>query len=152
MDSAKFSAAVLDANFGSSNVTDETKIREMVFNTFDTITKVLQHHCGPYSSFAITHNAGDVISEPVFTNDGINIVKALAFLNPIQDFAKRNIAYIGSRIESKIGDGTTTGMILASSFMKYMSNPKNKSLRKLLDSFSYSEFVDIFEEVASELN
>ena len=74
MEPARFSAAILDANFGSTNVTDEKKIHSMVFDTFNTITNVLQHHCGPYSSFAITHNAGDSIAEPVFTNDGINIV------------------------------------------------------------------------------
>lgn len=152
MEPAKFSAAILDANFGSTNVTDGKKIRSMVFDTFDQITKVLQHHCGPYSAFAITHSAGDTISEPVFTNDGINIVKALSFLNPIQEFAKRNIAYVGSRIESKIGDGTTTGMILASSFMKYMTDPSNRHLQEILVATSFSELVNQFETVAKEIN
>ncbi len=152
MEPARFSAAILDANFGSTNVTDEKKIHSMVFDTFNTITNVLQHHCGPYSSFAITHNAGDSIAEPVFTNDGINIVKSLSFLNPIQEFAKRNIAYIGSRVESKVGDGTTTGMILASSFMKYMSDPKRKFLRSILDATPYTELVSTFEQVAEDLN
>ena len=140
----RYSAALLDANIGSTNITGKEKIKSMVFNTFDTITSTLQQHCGPYSAFAITHRIGDQISEPVFTNDGINIVKTMSFLNPIQDFARRNIAYIGTRVESKVGDGTTTAMILASSFMKYMSDPNNIPLQEVLSQISYTELVSLY--------
>lgn len=143
-DPVRYSAALLDANIGSTNITGKEKIKSMVFNTFDTITSTLQQHCGPYSAFAITHRVGDQISEPVFTNDGINIVKTMSFLNPIQDFARRNIAYIGSRVESKVGDGTTTAMILASSFMKYMSDPDNIPLQEVLSQVSYTELVTLY--------
>ena len=150
-ESVRYSAAVLDANIGSTNVTEQSKITEIVFNTFSVITELLQQHCGPYSTFAITHQVGDSVSEPTFTNDGINIVKSLSFLNPIQDFARRNIAYIGSRVESRVGDGTTTAMIMASSFMKHMADPKNHNLRKLLASVPFSELSIAYETVRNEL-
>lgn len=148
----RYSAALLDANIGSTNITEKEKIQSMVFNTFDTITSTLQQHCGPYSAFAITHRVSDQVSEPVFTNDGINIVKTMSFLNPIQDFARRNIAYIGSRVESKVGDGTTTAMILASSFMKYMSDPKNIPLQEVLSQVSYTELVTLYNQAVNEIN
>ncbi len=148
----RYSAALLDSNIGSTNITGKEKIKTMVFNTFDTITSTLQQHCGPYSAFAITHRIGDQISEPVFTNDGINIVKTMSFLNPIQDFARRNIAYIGSRVESKVGDGTTTAMILASSFMKYMSDPNNIPLQEVLSQISYTELVSLYEYTVKAIN
>ena len=147
----RYSAALLDANIGSTNITERDKIQTMVFNTFDTITATLQQHCGPYSAFAITHKVSDQVSEPVFTNDGINIVKTMSFLNPIQDFARRNIAYIGSRVETKVGDGTTTAMILASSFMKYMSDPKNVPLQEVLSQVSYTELVDLYNKTVREI-
>ena len=147
----RYSAALLDANIGSTNITEKDKIQTMVFNTFDTITATLQQHCGPYSAFAITHKVSDQVSEPVFTNDGINIVKTMSFLNPIQDFARRNIAYIGSRVETKVGDGTTTAMILASSFMKYMSDPKNIPLQEVLSQVSYTELVNLYNQTVKEI-
>lgn len=148
----RYTTALLDANIGSTNVTGKEKINQIVFNTFETITDVLKYHCGPFSDFAITHNVGDTVTEPTFTNDGINIVKALGFLNPIQDFARRNIAYIGSRVENKIGDGTTTAMILASSFMKYMSDPSNGHLRDILSQVSYTELVEQYNLFMQEIN
>ena len=148
----RYTAALLDANIGSTNITGKDKIKSMVFNTFDTITSTLQQHCGPYSAFAITHRIGDQVSEPVFTNDGINIVKTMSFLNPIQDFARRNIAYIGSRVESKVGDGTTTAMILASSFMKYMSDPSNLPLQDVLSQISYTELVSLYNDTVDLIN
>ena len=151
-DPIRYSAALLDSNIGSTNITGKSKIKSMVFSTFDIITSTLQQHCGPYSAFAITHKVGDTISEPVFTNDGINIVKTMSFLNPIQDFARRNIAYIGSRVESKVGDGTTTAMILASSFMKYMSDPDNIPLQEVLSQLSYTELVALYNDAVKAIN
>lgn len=151
-DPIRYSAALLDSNIGSTNITGKEKIKSMVFSTFDIITSTLQQHCGPYSAFAITHKVGDQISEPVFTNDGINIVKTMSFLNPIQDFARRNIAYIGSRVESKVGDGTTTAMILASSFMKYMSDPNNIPLQEVLSQISYTELVALYNDAVKAIN
>ena len=151
-DPVRYSAALLDSNIGSTNITGKSKIKSMVFSTFDIITSTLQQHCGPYSAFAITHKVGDVVSEPVFTNDGINIVKTMSFLNPIQDFARRNIAYIGSRVESKVGDGTTTAMILASSFMKYMSDPDNIPLQEVLSQISYTELVALYCDAVKAIN
>lgn len=150
-DPVRYSAAVLDANVGSTNVTEQQKIDEIVFDTFQTITDLLKNHCGPYSTFAITHSVGDTVTEPTFTNDGINIVKRLSFLNPIQDFARRNIAYIGSRIETRVGDGTTTAMILASSFMKHMTDPRNKDLRELLTRIPFSTLAQTYEELRMKL-
>lgn len=151
MESTRYSAAILDANIGSANVTESKQIQEIVFNTFDVITNLLKKHCGPYSAFALTHTVGDEVSEPVFTNDGINIVRTLHFLNPVQDFARKNIAYIGSRVESRIGDGTTTAMILASSFMKYLSDPKNKEAREVLSHISYSELVTCYNQAKENI-
>ena len=111
---------ILDSRIGSNNVVYDKLIDDTYINTFDKILDTLSNHCGPYGKFAMIYDINDPIADPVFTKDGINIVRAMEFMNPLQRSAHKLAMYIGSRIESSIGDGTTSAMITSITALKYL--------------------------------
>lgn len=105
-------AVVANANIGISNIIEEDVLIKEMIRTFTELAEKLKAHCGPYSGTAILTNPTQLYQEPIFTKDGINIVKSIQYVSPLQDFVRRQMAYIGSRVESNAGDGTTSSMII----------------------------------------
>ena len=66
--------AVIDANKGVTNVLESETIHTDLANVYDKIYNTLKAHFGPYSKFAVLIDPSDVLADPVFTKDGINIV------------------------------------------------------------------------------
>lgn len=102
-----------DTELGITNIIERDVITNTMVDTFTTLADKLKAHCGPFSGTAILTDPDAPYQDPVFTKDGINIVKSMSYASPIQDFVRKQLAYIGARIESKAGDGTTSGMIIA---------------------------------------
>lgn len=102
-----------DTELGITNIIERDVITDTMISTFTTLADKLKSHCGPFSGTAILTDPDAPYQDPVFTKDGINIVKSMSYASPIQDFVRKQLAYIGARIESKAGDGTTSGMIIA---------------------------------------
>ena len=105
-------AVVANANIGISNIIEEDVLIKEMIRTFTELAEKLKAHCGPYSGTAILTNPTQLYQEPIFTKDGINIVKSIQYVSPLQDFVRRQMAYIGSRVESNAGAGTTSSMII----------------------------------------
>ena len=102
----------VDDNLGMSNVIEGQSMKLEFTDTFLQISDLLVEHCGPFGQYAMLTNLNNQAAEPVFTKDGIGIVRALEYASPMQTVAKNTLAYMGARIETAAGDGTTTGMIL----------------------------------------
>lgn len=127
---------ILNANYGTTNNIEHEDSSKILSETLFYIADILKDHCGPYGKFALINN--DANSEPIFTKDGINIVKSIDFASPIQTFIKNQMVYIGSRIESKIGDGTTSSMIIfASALGKFIKRVSESGKR-----YSYNEILE----------
>ena len=110
--------AVIDANKGVTNVLESETIHTDLANVYDKIYNTLKAHFGPYSKFAVLIDPSDVLADPVFTTDGINIVRAIEFASPMEEEVKKMVAYIGTRMETAVGDGTTSAMMFTCAVLK----------------------------------
>ena len=117
---AEGSRAILNANKGIANVIPPKVINTDLRRVTDNIFQILKHHYGPYSGFAAIDD-NQPLNETVFTKDGIGIASAIEFASPQEEWVKKTIAYIGSRMESSVGDGTTSAMMFACAMLKHMA-------------------------------
>ena len=108
---------VLNTNTGLSNIIEGDNIDNIMNNTFVKIANVLSDHCGPYGMFAMIPSE-DGLSDPKFTKDGMNIVRAMEFINPMEREVQDNLLYIAGKVERASGDGTTSSMIIVCEVLK----------------------------------
>ncbi len=134
---------ILNNNIGVTNIIDEKAIKKTLITTFSNIREMLSTHLGPYSQFAMLIDPLGV-KDPVFTKDGINILRSIEFISPMEEFARKTLAYIGSRIEGEVGDGTTSSMIITAAAMEYLvKNQKQLLPTTYIDLMNaYAEFVE----------
>lgn len=138
---------IFNANLDITNITEKKDIDQIMLKTFDYIAKTLEDHCGPYGGFAIINDPLRPTEEPIFTKDGINIVRNLQFASPMQEFVKKHLAYVGSRIESAAGDGTTSAMMIAAVAQRELL----KRLNKAKNTYSYKNLVTAFDALVVKL-
>lgn len=152
--------AVINSNIDVKNVIEREDM-SILAKTFEYIYKFLATHCGPYSRFAVLTSPVNPLAEPIFTTDGINSIRALEFASPMQTFAKNTIAYIGKRVETAAGDGTTTAMMFAASMLHEImsklkrdtTNDYNQPIMSETDNipFCYQDFVDAYKYFTDEI-
>ena len=111
---------ILNSNQGIVNIIESETIRKDMWHIVDEIFSKLKDHYGPYSSFAGL-DSNTPLDDAVFTKDGANIVKAISYSSPLEDWMRRAILYIGTNIEKSAGDGTTSSMMFACSMLKHMN-------------------------------
>lgn len=131
--------AILNANRGVSNVIEQRVINTDLRRVTDDIFRVLMHHYGPHSGFAALDDA-QPLNETNFTKDGIGIVRAIEYASPQEEWVRKTIAYIGTRMESGVGDGTTSAMMFTCAMLRHMSEHIDE-LRPL----SYNKFRESFD-------
>jgi hypothetical protein len=124
---------VTNATTGFQDITDHHTVTNTlsgsafythVIDTCQQIYDVLTDHCGPLATDAliVQNNDGRNLKDAnhaIFTKDGINIVRSIQFISPLQTNIQNLIAYVGSRVDSRSHDGTTTAMLLFSGLVKY---------------------------------
>lgn len=130
---------IVNANIGVTNVIESEDIYSIMLDTFLDVVRILSDHCGPYGKFAMITSATNRIAEPVFTKDGIGIVRALEYMSVMQEYVRNTLMYMGSRIESAAGDGTTSSMIICAQGMYTL-------LKLLLNSKHVYSYTDLERE------
>lgn len=138
---------IINANIGVTNRVEADDIKSIMMNTFDDIASVLSDHCGPYGQFAMIVNPSNKVAEPVFTKDGIGIVRAMEYMSPMQEFVRTTLAYIGSRVETAAGDGTTSSMIICATGLKHLL----KFLSTTTYAYSYNHMMSIYRHFADSI-
>lgn len=143
--------AILNANRGISNVIEEKVIRTDLRRVTNNIFDVLKHHYGPYSGFAAKDD-GQPLNETVFTKDGIGIVRAIEYASPQEEWVRKTIAYIGSRMEMSVGDGTTSAMMFTCAMLRHMSEHLDEIRPISYNTFKngFKEFVDTVKKTIDE--
>ena len=138
---------IINANIGVTNRIEADDIKSIMMDTFDDIANVLSDHCGPYGQFAMIVNPANKVAEPVFTKDGIGIVRAMEYMSPMQEFVRTTLAYIGSRVETAAGDGTTSSMIICAvglkKLLEFLSNTKYP--------YSYNHMMSIYRRFSDTI-
>lgn len=140
MDNGPAPRAILNANRGISNVIEQKVINTDLRRVSDNIFNVLKHHYGPYSGFAAKDD-GQPLNETIFTKDGIGIIRAIQYASPQEEWVRKTIAYIGARMESSVGDGTTSAMMFTCAMLKHMSEHLDE-----LKPISYNRFRNSFKQ------
>ena len=108
----------MDSMIGISNRLEKDDMEKMILNTLDDLADVLKDHCGPYGKYAAITSPVNPSAEPVFTKDGINIIRSIDYVSHAQQFIRHTLMYMGSRIETTAGDGTTSAMIIMAVAMR----------------------------------
>lgn len=132
--------AILNANRGVSNVIEQKVINTDLRRVTDNLFNVLLHHYGPYSGFAAVDD-GQPLNETNFTKDGIGIVRAIEYASPQEEWVRKTIAYIGAKMESSVGDGTTSAMMFTCAMLRHMSEHIDE-----LKPLSYHKFRSQFDD------
>ena len=134
-----FSRAILNANNGVTNIIEADVIKDDLLKVISKIFNTLKMHYGPLSEFAAL-DSRDPLAKTKFTKDGINIVRAIEFASPQEDWVRKTVAFIGERVEASVGDGTTSAMMFTCAMMKHMMESIDKikpiayiTLRKTFD-------------------
>lgn len=105
----------------------ETKFKPALINTIraeDTYSDIknalrdsadfLRQFCGPFALNAGTVSAAGTAMVDNFTKDGVTIYSHLSAETPVEETARRLIEFIGTRVDRRCHDGTTTSMMTAS--------------------------------------
>ena len=142
---------ILNANKGVANVIEQAIINTDLKRVADNLFQVLKHHYGPYSGFAAIDD-GQPLNETQFTKDGIGIVRAIEYASPQEEWVKKTISYIGTRMEASVGDGTTSAMMFTCAMMKHMSKHLNEIRPISYNSFrnKWTRFIEDISEIIKE--
>lgn len=108
----------MDHMIGVSNRLEKEDMEKMMIDTLSDLADVLKDHCGPYGKYAAITSPVNPSAEPVFTKDGINIIRSIDYVSHAQQFIRHTLMYMGSRIETTAGDGTTSAMIIMAVAMR----------------------------------
>ena len=99
------------------NVVDRDEMRIIQRRTLEILRDILSKSFGPYgSNSVITKIIGDgsMIAPNHYTKDGHTILKNIVFQDIIEMSTKDSIEDITKSIVTKVGDGTTSAVILSS--------------------------------------
>lgn len=131
------------------NVVEHDEFNKTIVSTLADLLEVLADHCGPYKGTAILMDPNNnPLAEPVFTKDGINIIDSIRYKDPVRDFVRKQLAYMGKRIDRGAGDGTTSSMFLMANTIEYLLLHK-KELSKYTTfdiSDAWNELVKLIED------
>jgi len=109
-----------------TNTVSGKQMSDIIVHTCDNIIEVLSSHCGLYAKHAmlIIDQGMDSFNPSIFTKDGIDILNAIEYISPIQNYIKSIVGYVGTRVDSVAHDGTTTSMILTAMLIRNIyANP-----------------------------
>ena len=115
--------SIVNTNWRTNNIVNlcDKEVIQRIFDALQDFSELLQSHCGPHSGYAMllsAHSLGEDKVPSLFTRDGIRVMSAVNCLSPIEQFIKNLLVYIGSRVDSRAKDGTTTSMLWACEFLK----------------------------------
>lgn len=116
------------------NVIPEADFKELVAETFTTISEVLRATYGPYGSSIIISENNDTIT----TKDGYNVFQALGFSHSYKKMVYLAIKKIIERVNKNVGDGTTSCILIADKLfrnieVKLTSPDRKREALKYLD-------------------
>lgn len=108
------------------NVIPEDSFKSLVRSTFKVIADVLRETYGPYGSTIMISDQNETIT----TKDGYNIFNALDFSHHYKKKVYLAVQKIIERVNRRVGDGTTTCILLAEKIFNnvapLLNNPEHK--------------------------
>ena len=91
------------------NVIPEQDFRNLVLRSFKTLSDVMANTYGPYGSSMCISDSGETLT----TKDGWRVFQHLQFSHQYKDLVYRAIYNICERVNTTVGDGTTSCILIA---------------------------------------
>jgi hypothetical protein len=140
----------LTDKFEKTNIVPKDEYKKYILKTTEFIIEHLKNICGPLANnvmFVLPEASGR--TNRVFSKDGINMLNAIEFHNPIQKDIVNAITDIGKAIDLSAGDGTTSSMLFASIFLynlytNNLSNVSSISIQEIKNT--YTTLTSFFHE------
>jgi len=105
-------------------VLDDKAVRKLEKGA-DTIAELAKIASGPSGWNVVIGVRGGT---PVITNDGVTIAKDVFLVDEIENLGARVMREVSIQTNDKVGDGTTTAMVLAQAILKKgLENVGNKA-------------------------
>lgn len=124
-----------------NNVIPKDKLRKVQKRTLESLSNFLSATYGPMSSTTqiITGSNKETI-QANYSKDGLKVLKHITFDQPLEMSIQSEIENVARYVELKVGDGTTSSVILSSEIFKQIStiedrNP-NVPPRVIINSFN----------------
>ena len=102
-----------------SNIISEIEYKNTALETLKTISNCLEKSLGPYGRNSIIQSPS---FQPIITKDGFTILQHIRFEDNISKTIYEYIMHISRTLVRKVGDGTTSSVIIANSFANYLYN------------------------------
>jgi len=128
-----------------TNTVSGKQMNDIIVHTCDNIIDVLSSHCGLYAKHAmlIIDQGMDSFNPSIFTKDGIDILNAIEYISPIQNYIKSIVGYVGTRVDSVAHDGTTTSMLLTAMLIRNIyANPIKSPDEFVIEMNSLLEYLE----------
>src|SRR5574344_112742 len=121
-----------------SNVVSEERLKEVQLSTLNILREYLSKTYGPMGSYtAIISGAGKDTIQAEYSKDGLKVLRNILFDSPIELSLQSELRDICDYVERKVGDGTTSAVILSSliysellSIMKKRNVPPRKIVKE----------------------
>lgn len=101
-----------------TNVFTEEQFKEQFLIVFETMAKILANTLGPYGSSTMI----DEEKNYTVTKDGFHVLQNLRFADIKQNRIRTTLYSISHQMVAKVGDGSTSAVVAAYSFLKEMLN------------------------------
>ena len=109
------------------NVIPEADFKRLVEDTFKTITDTLRSTYGPYASTVMISDQ----NETTTTKDGYNVFESIYFSHAYKHKVYLALKQIIDRVNKRVGDGTTSCILLAEKIFHELENVANTSDEKM---------------------
>lgn len=130
-----------------SNIINKKPIFDEMIKTLDELVGILKAHCGPLSDYAVLLDSNNPNAEPIFTKDGINIIRGVRYKDMVKEFTRSSLQYIGGRVETSAGDGTTSAMIICATMLKVLL----EEVQKASHACSTTEYAMLFDKFKKKM-
>ena len=114
----------------NANILTGADFRQNVTSAAEILYTHLDRICGPYAKYAVMPERDVNTYYHAYTKDGINIVRNIKFDNRTLEYVRHLTTYIGSRVDAKCHDGTTSAMML---FLRLLAD-----IHTLMDNTEYT--------------
>ena len=106
-----------------TNVVAEDNMRRVQIDTLDKLRLFVSKTFGPMASNTqiITGNNKDTILSN-YSKDGLKVLKNIQFSEPLEMAIQSEVVDIAANVEKKVGDGTTSSVILSSLIFRGLYN------------------------------
>ena len=140
------------SKFILSNVVGKKQLNEVRLKTLAVLRNALLSSFGPMgSNTLIKLKAGNGEAANKYTKDGFSIMKDITFTGPIEASVKEDILECSRYVALKVGDGTTSTVVLTSNIFEYILTREIDDDKTLADLFSPRDIVKAIKSEVEKL-